>query len=229
MTGQKNKKTTPQRPAAPMLNPSPAPMPDPSPPPGTLQNTTDHADQQATITNTIVTAGNAITDVVSGSDPAVDGATNTDDARTTVDAAINIVNTAIDKRSKDGDKKDKESRADASNDARKATAADLTVPNTTGNGDIELTNTTHTAAMGNTFIATAASLTDAVLPKNAIHAIINPCKTPTPIDTDLVSKGKPKSASVEGAVDALVEVGVLMCTFFFSTALSLSDNKLFST
>ena len=192
-------------------------------------NTTDSAIQQATIANTLVTAGNAITDVVSGGNPAVNGSTNMDNEHTAVNAAINIVNTAIDKRSKDGDKKDKESRADASNDARKATAADLTVPNTTGNGNIELTNTTHTAAMGNTFIATAASLTDAVLPKNAIHAIINPCKTPTPIDTDLSSKGKPKYAGVEGAVDALVEVGVLMCNFFFSSALSLSDNKLFST
>jgi hypothetical protein len=168
-------------------------------------------------------------DVMSGGNLAVDRATNTDDASTTVDAAINIVNTANDKRSADGNKQDEESRADASNNARKATAANLTVPNTTGDGNIELTNTTHTATMGNAFITTAASLTDAVIAENAMHAMINPCKTPPPIDTDLSSKSKPKSAGVGGAVDALVEVGVLMCTLFFSTALSLSDDKLFST
>jgi hypothetical protein len=147
---------------------------------------------------------------VSSGDPTVDGVTNTDDASTTIDAAINIVNTANDKRSMDGDKQDKESHADASNDARKATMANLTVPNTTGNGDIKLADTTHTAAMGNAFIATAASLTDAVVAENAMHAIINPGKTLSLIDTDLSSKGKPKSAGREGAVDALVEVGVLM-------------------
>ncbi len=152
---------------------------------------------------------------MSRGNPAVDGATNIDNASTTVDAAINIVNTANDKRSADGNKQDKELHADASNDTRKATVANLTVPNTTGNGDIKLANTTHMTAMGNAFIATAASLTDAVVAENAMHTIINPGKTPTPIDTDLSSKGKPKSAGKEGAVDALVEVGVLKCSFFF--------------
>jgi hypothetical protein len=204
-------------------------MPDPPPPPVTVWNTTDCADQQATITNTVVTANNVITDVMSGGDPAIDRATNTDGASTTIYTAINIVNTTNDNHSVDGDKQDKESRADASSDTRKATAADITVPNTTGDGNIELANTTHTSTMGNAFIATAASLTDATIAENAMHAIINPGKTPNPIDTDLSSKGRPKSAGGEGAVDALVEVGVLMCKFFFSTALSLSDDKLYST
>jgi hypothetical protein len=113
-----------------------------------------------------------ITDVLSGGNPAVDRATNTNNASTTVDAAIKIVNTTNDKRSMDGNKQDKESCADASNDTRKATAANFTVPNTTGNGNIELANTTHMATMGKAFVATAASLTDAVVAENAMHTMI---------------------------------------------------------
>ena len=66
----------------------------------------------------------------------------------------------------------KNCRADASNDVRKVTKANFTVPNTTGNGGIELANTTHMATMGKAFVATAASLTDAVVAENAMHTMI---------------------------------------------------------
>jgi hypothetical protein len=74
MTGQKKQKSTPQRPAAPTPNPSLAPTPDPSPPSVIIQNTFNHANQRATITNIVVTASNAITDVVSSGNPAVNRA-----------------------------------------------------------------------------------------------------------------------------------------------------------
>jgi hypothetical protein len=184
-------------------------------PPVAVGNTIDSGDQQATIANTVVTAGNVITDVVDGGDPAVDGAKNTDNARTTVDAAVNIVNTANNERSTAGD--EDKTCADTIDDTSKASAAAITVPNTTGNADIDFANTAHTAAAGNAFVATAAAVGNAILAENAVHAIINPGKTPTANDTGLLcSIGNSKSAGGEGAVDALVQVSVHICTFFLN-------------
>ncbi len=182
-------------------------------PPVAIGNTTNSANQQATIANTVVTAGDAITDVVSSGNLPVHGATNTDDACTTVDAAINIVNTTNNEHSAAGN--ENKTRAEAINDSSKASTAAITVRNNTDNGNIDFTHTTNVAAAGDAFVATAAAVCDVVVVENTIHAIINPDKTPTPNNTGVNSRRKSHSTGGEGAVDALVQVSIHMCTFFY--------------
>ncbi len=183
-----------------------------SAPPVAVGNTIDGGNQQATIPNTVVTAGNVITDVVGGGNPAVNGTKNTDNARTAINAAINIVNIANNERSAAGD----EDKTCADNTS-KASAATFPVSNTTGNADINFANTAHMAAAGNAVVATAAAVGNAVVAENAMHTIINPGKTPTANDTGLIcSIGYSKSAGGEGAVDALVQVSFHICTIFLN-------------
>ncbi len=164
------------------------------------------------ITNTIIAASDAMMDVVIGSnttmdvaiggDPSVDCATKNDDATTTSSTNAESI-TSTDATSVTTITNTVVATSNAITDVVKGgDPAVKWARNKNDASTTKLANTTHTAATDNALIATAESVTDAVITE-------------------------PKSPGGEGTVDGLVQVSVLMSPLFLGTALTLSDYKLF--
>ncbi len=82
----------------------------------------------------------------------------------------------------------------------------------------------------NTVVATSNVITDVVIGDSTTMGVVTAADNVESATTNSVINAvvADKTAGIEGAVDALVQVSVRVCTFF-CTALSFSDDKLFST